>query len=280
MTATVPYASIALMAVSACLMLFFPIGLYISRRKRMGFRFFPLVLGSAVFILFAAVIEQLTIRSLFSIAAVQGFLTSRAWIYALFGGLMAGLFEESGRLCAFFFILNRRHDNLGSAISYGIGHGGIETVLVAFLPMVGNLISSVMVNTVGAESLLALAPGQEAAVTQSLQLLAGSPPVTFLAGGIERVVAVCFQIAASVLVWMAATVRGPWGLYFLAILLHTAVNLPAGLYQYGALTNIWMVEGMTAVAVLIVCVITYGIYDRCSRNYTSLLHYNPTDFGI
>ena len=50
-------------------------------------------------------------------------------LYALYGGLAAGLFEETGRLLAFRFIL-KPHTARITALSYGIGHGGIEAFWV------------------------------------------------------------------------------------------------------------------------------------------------------
>lgn len=275
-TQTVSALSIAMMAVSGCLSLAVPAALFLAARKRYRARPFPLLIGAATFALFVLLLERLVITALLSRPAIQSFLTSRWWIYALFGGLMAGFFEETGRLCAFYFLLRRRHNSLGGALAYGAGHGGLEAAALCALAMLNNLIVSVMLNSGGIGFLAAVFPGWESAAAA----LSGAPPTLFLAAGVERVIAVAFHMAASVLVWMAATGRGPWGLYFLTILLHAAVNFPAGMYQTGVLKNVWLVEGITALPVLVICLATAAAYDKCSQTYTSLLQYEPTDFGL
>lgn len=274
-TTQVSVLSIAMMAVSAVLALFAPLAIFFILRRRRRMRFLPLLVGAVSFVLFALVLEQLVHGAVFSSAGISAFLKEHWWAYTLYGGLMAGIFEETGRLCSFYFVLRRSPGQLGSALSYGVGHGWIEAVVVGAVPMASSIWMAVTLNAGGT-----LPSVPAAMVGEAVSALTGSSPTLFLATGVERVVAVAAHIALSVLVWMAASGRGPWGLFFLSILLHVVINVPAGLYQSGMLTSIWLIEGLTAVLVVAVCVATAAIYEKCSQSYTTLLNYNPVDFGL
>ena len=61
--------------------------------------------------------------------AVSRFLNANPVLLALVAGLFPGLFEETGRLVAFNTVLKKRK-NRETSISYGIGHGGFEVILI------------------------------------------------------------------------------------------------------------------------------------------------------
>lgn len=270
MSPTVPILSIVCMAVSGLVSLLLPIALLLFVRQRYKARLAPCFVGAAAFILFALVLNPLFKNLVALQPAISGFISANWWALGLFGGLTAGLFEETGRLLS-FFLLRRRYNNLGGALAYGIGHGGIEAIIFCTLGMTNNIIYSVILNASGAEALQLLIPGTEGAVAALAEPLSW----LFLIGGVERIIAISFHIAASVLVWLAATGRGPWGLYFLAILFHTMVNFPIGLVQGGIVTNQWAIEGIMAAVVLLVCFVTSQIYWKCNQFYTPLLQYAP-----
>ena len=73
-------------------------------------------------------------------------LLDNIWLYAIYGGLAAGLFEETGRLAAMGLCMKKRLDKQ-NAIMYGIGHGGIEAILIAGLSGISNIISAILVNS-------------------------------------------------------------------------------------------------------------------------------------
>lgn len=273
MNRTVPGLSILFMACSAAIAVFLPLVLFLFLRRKKGAGVAPLLVGAASFLLFALVLESAAHGFVFANDAAHAFLRSQPWIYALYVGLMAGLFEESGRLVSFYFVL-RRHNSIGDALAYGVGHGGLEAILLVGVTMLNNLVLSIMIRVSGLEHVTAMF-SQNPAALQGVQALVGTDFILFLAGGLERIIALAFHLAASVLVWMAATGRGPWGLYFLAILFHACLNFPAGLYQFGLLQNVWLLELLTALLALAACLVTKWIYDSCSKTYTPLLRYAP-----
>ena len=86
------------------------------------------VIGAATFIVFALVLEQ--IMHIFMLPIVSNSTVA----YVIYGVLAAGVFEETGRFLACKFLMKKRSDNK-NAIMLGIGHGGIESVLIIGISM-------------------------------------------------------------------------------------------------------------------------------------------------
>ena len=60
------------------------------------------------------------------------------WAYGLFLGLTAGVFEEGARWIAIRFFLKDRTD-LEHGLAFGLGHGGVEAMILAGLNMTAGL---------------------------------------------------------------------------------------------------------------------------------------------
>jgi uncharacterized membrane protein YhfC len=165
---------------------------------------------------------------------------------------MAGIFEESARFIA-FKILKKKYEGIGTALSYGIGHGGIEAILLAGLGMISSIATSIIINTGNIESVTGSLQGEAlAAASIQLQTLFVTPPYMFLVGGIERLFAIAVQLSLSVVVFYAVFGKNKTWLYPLAIVLHAIVDIPAVLFQIGGIKNIFVVEG-------IICVLAVGL---------------------
>ena len=216
---TMPAASMVCMALSLALSAGLPLALLVWLRRRGGcIRSF--LLGAAVFYGFAMVLEQ-GAHGLILGGAAGPAITGNLGLYALYGGLMAGLFEETGRLAA-FFLLRRSpdRDRPVQSLMYGAGHGGMEAVLLVALTNLSNLILSVWINTGTLEQNLG---PLDQATAQAVAQAVAAPPASWLWGGLERVVAIAIHLSLSVLVYAAVRERR-WGKFALAVLLHTGVD--------------------------------------------------------
>ena len=185
----------------------------------------PILVGAGVFVLFALVLESLVHQVVLkgpSGAAITG----NTWYYALYGGCMAALFEETGRFLAMKFILKKEPGTALTGVGYGIGHGGAEMLIVFGITMVSNLVLSTLINSGQAETILSAAPAEsraqvEAQFAQLETIGAGS----LLLGLWERVSALILQIALSIMVWTAVRRSGKWlWLFPAAFLLHFLVD--------------------------------------------------------
>jgi len=254
-------ASIACMVISGAIAIGLPVGLFLGLRKRLGLRVVPMMVGAAVFVLFVTVLERALHQVVLQPAADGTALATRnPALFVTYAVLAAGVFEETGRLVG-FLLLKRHFAGVRTAVSYGIGHGGIESVLLLGVVMVNNVVLAVAINLGVADLVLgSLPPETVAVVTQSLTQTSSA---MFLVGAFERVFAVVVQVALSVLVWVAVTHKGRRWLFPLAIVLHALVNVPAACFQAGLLSMAW-VEGILVVSALALGAYAVWWFRRCA----------------
>lgn len=199
------------------------LGLFIACRKRGGGRILPFWVGCGSFFLFAMVLEslchQLVLRS-----SVGPAILGNTWGYAIYGGLAAGIFEETGRLVAMGW-LKKKNCGPNTDLVYGAGHGGIEVLLVLCVSMVQYIVYGVLINTGKAAALLStLDEANWEAAMAVFQQLSGPAPWMSLLSVVERLSAIVIHLSLSVLVWKAVMVPGKLWLYPAAIALHALAD--------------------------------------------------------
>lgn len=138
----------------------------------------------------------------------------------------AGLFETIGRYVGLRYLLKGKLNRM-NGIAYGIGHGGIEAILLVGISYAVNIVYSILINT-----------GNINGVFYS-QLISTSPGL-FLASGIERVFAILFHIAAALLVTYGI-MNHKNGYILLCFLFHSIFDAVAVLLQVNNVP-IWGIE--------------------------------------
>ena len=259
MTETVPALSVVFMILSLAISVALPVGLCIwyYRKKRAGL--LPFFIGCAVMILFAFVLEALVHRLILT-SGIGSVIQGELWLYGLYGGLMAGLFEETGRFIAFKTVLHRTWDNDGNALMYGAGHGGIEALAVLGTASVNNILYSVLINTGNTAMLTEPLSGELLGqVEDAMRTLITTPSWQFLVGAAERVFAVILQIALSVLVWFAAKKKNRMWLFPAAILLHMIVDAGTVVLS-GTNVHLLLVEAFVAAAAAASALIAWKVW--------------------
>ena len=225
MSYSVPNLSIEFILLNLFCSVAFPVAMlvYLRRRKRADWLPFPV--GCAVFLLFAMALEGVCNNLLFLRTPFGETLLNTPILYALTGGLMAGLFEETGRYIAFSTVLRPRLDKDENALMYGAGHGGIEMLAVLGVASVNNLVYAIAINSGEAVSLLETVPAETRDQLEAVFFqLAETPSWQFLLGLLERVFALVLHLSCSVVVWFAAKKPGKRRLYPVAIGMHLAVD--------------------------------------------------------
>ena len=79
---------------------------------------FAVFIGCAVFVVFAMILEG-TCNALILGGGRAAALMQKPVLFGLYGGLMAGLFEESGRLIAFKTLLKKTRGENSTALYFG-----------------------------------------------------------------------------------------------------------------------------------------------------------------
>ena len=221
----VPVSSFVVFAVCALFGIAFPVALVWWAVKRYHLKLSTVFIGAAVFFVFAMVLES-SVHAVVLKGPDGASITGNVWLYALYGGLMAGLFEETGRFLAMKLLMKKEPLSAGPAVAYGLGHGGAEILLVFGLSMVSNLVLSALINSGQADAILSTVPADaQAQVQAQFAQLQTTRPGTSLLGIWERISALILHLGLSVMVWTAVRKAGKWlWLFPAAILLHAIVD--------------------------------------------------------
>lgn len=234
---TIPAASIAGMVFSLIVSFALPIGLFVYAKKKLGAKAAPFFIGCGVFFVMVLMLEAAIHRIVFQLAGEA--LTGSVILYAVYGGLMAALFEETGRYIAMRFLVKPM--DFPNAFMYGAGHGGVASI--------SNIASAVMINSGTMSAQLASLDAKKAADTAAaLSALWTTPSLTFFAGGVERIIAVVLHLSLSILVFQSIRKKSQKDLLN-AYLFHFVVDSLSVLLS--AVASVWVVE-------LVVALVTGG----------------------
>ena len=178
-----------------------PIALFIAGRVKLKARISSFFIGAGTFLLFAMLLEQLMHVLVIQFCGLNA--QSRPWLYYVYAALAAAVFEETGRLIAMKFWMKKWLD-FPNALMYGIGHGGVEAILIGGLPGISNLVSMLMINSGAMQNTLSALPAESANQTASqLSALWTTPAPLFFVSGIERISAIILHIGLSLLIYRA-----------------------------------------------------------------------------
>jgi uncharacterized membrane protein YhfC len=203
------------LAVAAAVCLIGPVlvGLWWHRRSRAPLSAFGA--GALVFL-----VSQVILRLPWQIPLGRWVQAHPDWLipFLLFSSLTAGLFEETGRWAGYRYLL-RKERSVRIGVMFGLGHGALEAILLAGLPLAGLLVAWVL-----ASRGLIPSEGVEAIRRQTAAIEGGK----VLLAAVERASAMAAHVGLSLIVlqmWM----RGGLKWLALAIALHFTVNAAAAL---------------------------------------------------
>jgi uncharacterized membrane protein YhfC len=226
-------ASLAAMFAQAGLMIVLPLVLWsrVTRRLGLGRHGWAAIGYGCLFFILSQIVQ-----APFRIGANAAGLTvglAGAWVFAL----LSGVGEESMRYVAMRWVAQiRERLDRATAISYGLGHGGFESLALGL----GVLATAFLIRNALADSAAASLPDGLAA---QARIVAETPPLQFFGGVLERLLAMTLHVGLSLIV-ARAVVRGSVGLLGLAMAWHAAANGVAltlqTTLQNGLLTEAWV----------------------------------------
>ena len=223
------------------------------------------LLGAATWFVFAMILETVPKAILFNPAlAVGKAVTESVVLYTVCGALLAGLFEETGRLLVFRTLLRKR-TNRETAVSHGVGHGGMEAFFTLTVGGLQNAVFAVLIGTGKLQAIIdqVAGSGADVAALQALpEQLAALTPGTVCLSAAERVFAMLLHVGLSVIVFCAVQQSKPL-LYISAIILHALFDVPAALYQRGVIRSMYVCEALIAAyAVVFFAAIFMTLYRK------------------
>ena len=140
-------------------------------------------------------------------------------LFGLLYGLSAGLFEEVMRFLGYKLWI-KQDRNWKSALMFGAGHGGIESILLGGIVLYGFIQAMVLTDV---DLLTVVEPEQVEAVRAQLAAYWAVPWHLAILGAVERLSTIIFHLSASILVLQSFSRRNIRWL-FLAVAWHTLVN--------------------------------------------------------
>jgi uncharacterized membrane protein YhfC len=219
----------------------FPIGLLIYLRKKQLFSWKPFGVGILVFIVFSQILERVLHALMIDANGTSLKWTDSVFLFVLYATLAAGIFEELGRYFSFKWMLKNNRE-YKDGLSFGLGHGGIEAMLIGVLGAVNALILASLINSgVFDHTIAPTLPAEQAMLLK--EKIQGTSFIMYVLGGIERIFAISFHIAMSLLVLLAIR-ENRFIFVIYAILLHALMDVVPALYQAKVVTNIWIAEAV------------------------------------
>lgn len=154
----------------------------------------------------------------------------------------AALFETVGRLVVFKTLLKNKI-NYNGGVAAGIGHGGIESIMLVGMTYINNIVFSFMIN-------LDFLPDIDG-IREAVDIIMNTPTELFLIAGFERVFTIMFHIAMSVLLCLFIS-KGKTFLGFLICMgLHFALDFVIPLMSVNNI-SIYIIEGILLI-IAVVC---------------------------
>ncbi len=228
-------SSLVFMAVDAVLGIAVPVCLSLYLVRRFHVKLSTILIGAGTFFLFALVLESLMHQWVLK-GPHGAVIMDNTLLFALYGGLAAGIFEETGRFLSMKFLMKKEPSEPLPGIAYGVGHGGMEMLIIFGITMIGNLVFSAMINSGQTDVLFSKASGEAAGQLQAqLDQLQALGAGTLLIGLWERFSALILQVGLSLIVWVAVRKGGKYlWLFPAAVALHAIVDAGAVLLQKSA----------------------------------------------
>ena len=188
------------------------------------------LLGAAGFFVTQILIRLPILTILQGQSWFQSFSRNNLFLYAFGLAFTAGLFELAGRFAV--AKLMSRNLTFRRSLAAGLGHGGIEAMILIGIAYINNLIYIAMINSGSFDTVVSqtAAMGVDTSQLELIrqQLLTTSPSL-FLLGGFERCLAMIAHAGMSMLVCYGVAHRKVLPSVLLCLGIHTLIDLTAGI---------------------------------------------------
>ena len=228
----IPVSTIAACCITLFVSLILPVLvliLFAAKHRKQGI-LSAWLLGAAGFFVTQILIRLPILTALQNQSWFLSFAQNHLFAYAFSLAFTAGLFELAGRFAVAKLMQKRL--TLRRSLAAGLGHGGIEAMILIGITYINNLAYIAMINSGGFDAVVAQTAALGVDVSQleliKQQLLTASPAL-FLLAGLERVLAMTGHVAMSMLVCYGVAHRKVSICLLLCLGIHTLMDLTAGI---------------------------------------------------
>lgn len=187
------------------------------------------LMGAAGFFVPQVIIRLPILNALAASKSAVSFAENNYFLYCFILAFTAALFELAGRYAAAKLL--RKNQSFERAFAAGLGHGGIEAIILIGMTYVNNLIYSLMINMNAFDELIEQVKATGVDVNQLYALkeaLINTSSCTFLLAGYERILTVIAHIAMSMIVfWFVSRKEDMRGI-LICLGAHTCLDFVSG----------------------------------------------------
>lgn len=207
------------------------IAIFLLARKNKGEKMISAwLLGAAGFFVTQILIRLPILTVLQTQPWFLDFSENHGFVFALGLAFTAGLFELAGRFVV--AKLMRKNLTYQRSLAAGLGHGGIEAMLLIGMTYINNIIYILMINAGTFDAMVneAAKTGMDvSALWQLKDQFINTSPALFLLGGFERMLAMVCHLAMSMMVCYGVHTGKPLKSALIALVIHTFIDLTAGI---------------------------------------------------
>ncbi len=188
------------------------------------------ILGAAGFFVTQMVIRVPILTVLQSQPWFINFSQNYLFLYAFVLAFTAGLFELAGRFVV--ATVMRKNLNYNRSLAAGLGHGGIEAMILVGITYLNNILYIFMINNGTFDAVVSEAVNSGVDVSALLQVkdqFLQASPALFLLAGFERVLAMIGHLAMSMTVCYGIHTGKPLKSALVCLGIHTMMDLTAGI---------------------------------------------------
>ena len=247
----VPVLTIVFLAISALICFIVPLLLFLRIKKHSNQLLVPVIAGAVGFF-----VMQMIIR--IPLLALFDFTDWNIYATGIFLGFTAALFETVGRFLTMKFLM-KDDRRFFAGFAHGIGHGGIEAILLVGINYIVYIYFAILINT---NNFPAIGLGSQSIVSIT-EVLIDNPSGIFLVAGFERVVTILLHICLSILTIFA--IKKKDYKYLLIVLgIHTIVDFGAVVLM-GSGVSVYLVELFVLIMLICTSFIVMNVYNEYKR---------------
>ncbi len=227
---------------------------YAGKHKKQGI-VSAWLLGAAGFLVTQICIRLPILTVLGSQSWFISFSQNHLFAYAFSLAFTTGIFELAGR----YAVAKRMQKNLTwkRSLAAGLGHGGIEAIILIGITFINNLTFILMINSGTFDTMLPQLPADQAAYLETIRTsLLTMSPAMFLLAGFERLLAMIAHAAMSVLVCRGVATGNTKKAVLICLGLHTFIDLTAGI---SLLIGTRLTQGAAYTIIYLILTIVAGV---------------------
>lgn len=193
--------------------------------------------------------------------------TNHPVFYAMYGAIVAGVFEETGK---YLGLKKCMKDRTGkeNAFLFGVGHGSFEMIAYGSSLFMGNIVIAFMVNSFGMDGYfekLGITGDVVNEQKQIIEQMIAIAPIENVAAGIERVLALVLQTSLTIFIFLALNYKKLKPLFPIAIVLHIIGYVPTYLMQVSILKSLPLNLCLTGAVVIFTASYAYRMFHQVSE---------------